>query len=307
MQNLRLPPGAHEDRFLRPVGHCRLFFSEHALAGAGRVDENFIEPARKACLQPLRMLVQDQRVCDAQPLDVRRENFCALGVDLIADQKPAPAHLSCQLRGFSAGRRAQVQNPLPGLRVQQRRGRHRTCLLQIVKPCLVIGRLSGSCLRVIVKAARLPRHGAQRKAGQIGRRLRFQRIQAQRNRAGTREAVEKGTVLLCQQGFHALCKSLRKHALHLPKKNADTGLLYCMTRKMKRAVLQARAKKRSAPTRNAPHIFRAGKRLRRKTALPPAPRPAAPEASQFRSRQRPQCRLLLRAARSRRRPERARR
>ena len=24
----------------------------------------------------------------------------------IADQKPAPAHLSCQLRGFSAGRRA---------------------------------------------------------------------------------------------------------------------------------------------------------------------------------------------------------
>ena len=85
-------------------------------------------------------------------------------------------------RSQPQSRRSLRRYALAGLRVQQRCGRHRTCLLQIVKPCLMIGRLSGSCLRVIVKAARLPRHGAQRKAGQIGRRLRFQRIQAQRNR-----------------------------------------------------------------------------------------------------------------------------
>ena len=70
VQNFLLPVGAHRDRFLAPVGHCGFLLAEHSLAGARRVDQNFIEPAREPLREPSWMLAQHQRVRHAQPLHI---------------------------------------------------------------------------------------------------------------------------------------------------------------------------------------------------------------------------------------------
>ena len=139
-QNLQLAVGADGVRVLRPVGDGGLLLAEHPLAGAGGVDENFIKIPREALFQPLRVLVQDQRVGNAQPLDIPRKNFRALGVDLVADQKPLPPEFARQLRRFPAGGRAQVEHALARLRVQKLRRGHGARLLQIIKPRRVIRR-----------------------------------------------------------------------------------------------------------------------------------------------------------------------
>ena len=78
------------------------------------------------------MLVQDKRVGDAEALNIAGKDLCALGVYLVADEDPAALQLACQLRGLSAGRGAEVQHALAGLRGQQLRRRHGARLLQVV-------------------------------------------------------------------------------------------------------------------------------------------------------------------------------
>ena len=234
MQNFRLPPCAHQNGFLRPIGYSGFFLSEHALAGAGCVHKNFIEEALETRLQPLRMLVQDQGVRDAEALDVGREDFRAFGVYLVADEKAASLHFPRQLRGFSARRGAKIEHPLARLRVKQSRGRHRAGLLQIVKPRFVIRGLSRSRFRVIVIPAGRPRNRRKRKRGQIGKESPFQGIQPQTDRAGPGKACGECVVVLFEQALHASCKCFRKQA-NLPfRKIADTFLLYCIRWEMKR-------------------------------------------------------------------------
>ena len=202
MQNFRLPPRAHEDRFFRPVRDGGLLLSEHALAGAGRIDKNFIKIALEPRLQPLRMLVQDQGVRDAEALDVGRENFRAFGTNFIADEKAAPLHFPRQLRGFSARRGAKIEHPLARLRVKQSCGRHRAGLLQIVKPRFVIRGFSGPRFRVIVIPTGLPRDRRKRKRGQIRKGSPFQGIQPQTDRAGSGKARGECVVIFSQQPPH---------------------------------------------------------------------------------------------------------
>ena len=217
MQNFRLPPRAHEDRFFRPVRDGGLLLSEHALAGAGCVHKNFIEEALEPCLQPLRMLVQDQGVRDAEALDVGRENFRALGVYLVADKKAASLHFPCQLRGFSARRGAQIEHPFTWLRVKQSCGRHRAGLLQIVKPRFVIRGFSGPRFRVIVIPTGLPRDRRKRKRGQIRKGSPFQGIQPQADRTGPGEARGECVVIFSQQPPHPQCKLFRNQARPSPR------------------------------------------------------------------------------------------
>ena len=243
MQNFRLPPRAHQNRFLRPVRDGGLLLSEHALAGAGCVHENLIEKAPEPRLQPLRVLIQNQRVRDAEALNIGRENFRALGVYLVADEKATSLHFPRQLRGFSARRGAKIEQPLARLRVKQSCGRHRAGLLQIVKPRLVIRRLSRSRFRVIVIPAGRPRNRRKRKRGQIGKGSPFQGIQPQADRAGPGKARGECVVVLFEQALHASCKCFRKQA-DLPfRKIADTFLLYCIRWEMKRTDFAARAKR----------------------------------------------------------------
>ena len=202
MQNFRLPPRAHEDRFFRPVRDGGLLLSEHALAGAGRIDKNFIKIALEPRLQPLRMLVQHQSVRDAEALNIGREDFRAFGVYLVADKKSAPLHFPCQLRGFSARRGAKIEHPLARLRVKQSCGRHRAGLLQIVKPRFVIRGFSGPRFRVIVIPTGLPRDRRKRKRGQIRKGSPFQGIQPQTDRAGSGKARGECVVIFSQQPPH---------------------------------------------------------------------------------------------------------
>ena len=202
MQNFRLPPRAHEDRFFRPVRDGGFLFSEHALAGAGCVHKNFIEEALEPRLQPLRMLVQDQGVRDAEALDVGRENFRAFGTNFIADEKAAPLHFPRQLRGFSARRGAKIEHPFTRLRVKQSRRRHRAGLLQIVKPRLMIRGFPRPRFRVIIIPAGLPRDRRKRKRGQIRKGSPFQGIQPQTDRAGSGKARGECVVIFSQQPPH---------------------------------------------------------------------------------------------------------
>ena len=217
MQNFRLPPRAHEDRFFRPVRDGGLLLSEHALAGAGRIDKNFIKITLEPRLQPLRMLVQHQSVRDAEALNIGRENFRALGVYLVADKKSTPLHFPCQLRGFSARRGAKIEHPLARLRVKQSRGRHRAGLLQIVKPRLMIRGFPRPRFRVIIIPAGRPRNRRKRKRGQIGKESPFQGIQPQADRARPGKARSKCVVIFSQQPPHPQYKLFRNQARPSPR------------------------------------------------------------------------------------------
>ena len=217
MQNFRLPPRAHQNRFLRPVGHSGLFLPEHALAGARRVDKNFIKVALEPRLQPLRVLIQNQRVRDAEALDVGRENFRAFGTNFIADEKAAPLHFPRQLRGFSARRGAQIEHPFTRLRVKQSRRRHRAGLLQIVEPRLMICGFPRPRFRVIIIPAGLPRDRRKRKRGQVRKGSPFQGIQPQTDRAGPGKARGECVVIFSQQPPHPQCKLFRNQAHPSPR------------------------------------------------------------------------------------------
>ena len=216
MQNFRLPPRAHQNGFLRPVGHSGLFLPEHALAGAGGVHENLIEEAPEPRRQPLRMLVQHQSVRDAEALNIGRENFRAFGTNFIADEKAAPLHFPRQLRGFSARRGAQIEHPFTRLRVKQSCGRHRAGLLQIVKPRLMICGFPRPRFRVIIIPAGRPRNRRKRKRGQIGKGSPFQGIQPQADRARPGEARSKCVVIFSQQPPHPQYKLFRNQARPSP-------------------------------------------------------------------------------------------
>ena len=217
MQNFRLPPRAHEDRFFRPVRDGGLLFSEHALAGAGRIDKNFIKITLEPRLQPLRMLVQHQSVRDAEALDIGRENFRALEVYLVADKKAASLHFPRQLRGFSTRRGAKIEHPLARLRVKQSCGRHRAGLLQIVEPRLVIRGFPRPRFRVIIIPAGLPRNRRKQKRGQIRKGSPLQGIQPQTDRAGPGKARGECVVIFSQQPPHPQCKLFRNQARPSPR------------------------------------------------------------------------------------------
>ena len=117
MQDLLLAAGAHRNGLLAPICDSGLLLAEHALAGARRIDQDLIKPAGEALGELLGVLVEHECVCDAEPLNVARENTGALGVDLVADEQPLAAQCGGKLRAFSARRGTQIEHTLAGMDV----------------------------------------------------------------------------------------------------------------------------------------------------------------------------------------------
>ena len=78
-------------------------------------------------------------------------------MDLIANEQATALHGGGQLRCLAAGRGAEVEHPLTGLRVQQVRRGHGTRLLQIVCACVVPRVQARAAAFADVIAVRLPR------------------------------------------------------------------------------------------------------------------------------------------------------
>ena len=209
VQNFPLPPGAHLHQLRGPVRHRRRFFAEHALPGAGRVHQNPVKKAGKPLGQGRRGFVQDQGVGNPHPLYVLGKDFCPLGVNLVAHQQAPAPHLSGNLGGLAPGGGAKVQNPLPGLWVQEHRRGHGAGLLKIVDPRVVEGVQAGSGLRVIVVPRFLPGHRGFHK-GQRGP-FPLLGVKPESHRPGPFQAGKIFRELGPQLGLHPLQKQFRQH------------------------------------------------------------------------------------------------
>jgi hypothetical protein len=161
LEDLPLAAGAHPDGLLAPVLHGGVLLAEHALARAGRVDENLVEPTGEARLEPLRVLVQHERVRRAQALEIAGEDLCAGGLDLVADENAPAPHRGGQLRALAARGGAEIEHALARLRVQKPGRGHRARLLQVVEPGLVQGREPRARVGVVIKPVPRPGDGGQ--------------------------------------------------------------------------------------------------------------------------------------------------
>ena len=211
VHDLLLPPGAHLHRLLAPIRYGRLFLPEHALTGARGIDQHLIKAAGQSSGQLFRMLIGHQGVSHAHPLDISAQDFCPLGVDLIAQQEAFSGHSSGNLGGLAAGSRAKIADPFAGLGIQQCHRSHSTGLLQIIYAGLVIRVQAGPGLGIIIIAHGLPGNRLLHKGHGWG--LTLQGIKTQRHRSGPLQARQKSRVFLPQLLFHTLQKSLRQHSI----------------------------------------------------------------------------------------------
>ena len=113
--------------------------AEHPLARAGRIDEHPVKLAGHGGGQAGRVLVGNDGVRHAHPLQILAQNFRA-GRDKFICQQQAPALQSrCQLACLAAGRGAEVGHPHTGLHIQQRRRGGRAGFLGVEHTCMVPG------------------------------------------------------------------------------------------------------------------------------------------------------------------------
>ena len=135
------------------------------------------------------MVVQDQGVGDGHALDISRENFGALGVDLIADQQTATCHQRGDLGGLAAGGGAEVQDRLAGLGGQEGDGGHGAGLLEVVKTGLVPDMEARPGVGGIVMAVGRPGDGVLHE-GEAGEGIGLQGIEAQSHGPGPVQAAQ---------------------------------------------------------------------------------------------------------------------
>ena len=98
-------------------------FRNMPLAGAGRIDKNFIKITIEPRLQPLRMLVQHQGVRDAEALNIDARIFARLSLSRVADKKSAPLHFPLPAAWiFRPARRKRSSTRSPGFGSSQAAG-----------------------------------------------------------------------------------------------------------------------------------------------------------------------------------------
>ncbi len=155
IENLFLTPCAVLHILRAPHQESLLFLPEHSFPGAGSIHDYPVKKSGKPFRKLLRCLIRNHRVGNSHPLHILRENLRPPRIDLIGDQKSSSEKLSREHSTLSSRRRTQIQHLVAGLCARQRRHRHRTRLLQVVKPRLMKRRLAGPRLIIIEKTIRL--------------------------------------------------------------------------------------------------------------------------------------------------------
>ena len=209
VEDLRLTAGAHLHGLLAPVGDGGLFLAEHALAGAGGVDEDPVEFAGEPLGQDGGVFVGHQAVGHGHALHVPGEDLGALGAPLVAQEEALAHHAACDLGSLAAGCGAEVADALAGLGVQQGHGGHGAGLLQIVYAGLVEGVQAGTAVGIIVIAQGLPGHRIAHEGKLRG--VTLQGIEPQSHRPGAFQTGQVVLELIPQLGLHSRQKCFRQH------------------------------------------------------------------------------------------------
>ena len=169
-----------------------------------------------------RRLIGHTGISDAHSLNILRQYFCPGRMDLIAQKKPLPVKLCRQLGTLPSGSRTQIQHPVSGTNLQKLRRCHRTGLLNIVHPCLMVGVLAGLIPGLIIitvfspgngsqvcKQAPFPQTGSCPSAPVIS----LQCIQSERLVFRLIIGGQKSLIFSTQRLLHSVQKFLRKHSL----------------------------------------------------------------------------------------------
>ena len=145
-------------------------------------------------------------------------------MDLVAHEQAAALHGGGQLRCLAAGRGAEVEHPLTGLRVQQARRGHGARLLQIVCACIMPRVQAGAAALADVIAVRLPRDLRLTEWERDALRQGLARIQTQPGAPRAFVRGEKfGEFRFAEQVQHSFREALRQHDRPTPCTVSDRG------------------------------------------------------------------------------------
>ena len=203
MEDLPLAQRAAQDVGLAPVVARLVVFAEHALAGAGRVDHHPVEASGPAGRQPLRRLVEHQRIRGAPALQVAAQHVGPAAVNVVGHQQALAGQQAGDVGRFTAWRCAQIQHPLARLRRQQRGHGHRAGVLDVIQGDFVVGVGADVDLAVQREAFGAPGHGGERPGAQRSELLhgQLERVDAQRrHRLLVQHGQKRGEVLVQQRG-----------------------------------------------------------------------------------------------------------
>ena len=214
----------------RPVAQRIRIFTDHAFAGAGRIQQNGIEHLRQRRAKHASIEMGQRGVADAAAAEVRMQHFYPAGGIFVSQNQALIFHQRRHLRGFGTGRGRYVHHPIR-LRLggEQRADRqHRAGFLNVKQPAEVF-RHAAERQRFVAFFALNPeafgapgnRRQAPAVAGRLMQKIRhadFQRIDAQ---AATQRLLADG-----EKSLQALLIGQRlPHQIKEGFREAGSGLL----------------------------------------------------------------------------------
>ena len=185
MRAERLPRGAAGRGSGSPFFAGGRIAAEHALAGTGRVHQDFIEKLRQHRRELFGQGIDDDGIVYAQPLHGGREDFDPGGIGFVGDDQTFSHQGRGQLTALSAGRGAQIKHPVAGLNVQRYGRGHRAGFLNIVCAGKMQRREAGAGILFIIPAGGAPFDRSFNKGRGGGLRIFAEGIQAQGVGVGT--------------------------------------------------------------------------------------------------------------------------
>ena len=119
------------------LGGSHRLLAEHALAGAGRINQHPVKLPGQGFGKVGGVLVCDNGVRHAHPLQILAQDLGAGGHKLIRQQQALPLQGCRKLAGFSTGRSTEVRHPHAGAHIKQGGGGRCARLLRIEQPRMV--------------------------------------------------------------------------------------------------------------------------------------------------------------------------
>ena len=123
--------------FLPGADHLPVF-TEHALPGTGRVDQDLIKISLKIRDKPSRLFAQDEYVSNSEEFQILEQPFCPGTAQIICRKNTCAVQLCSQLRRLSPGGCAYIQHPVPRFDRKAVCRSHSARLLEIVQSRKVI-------------------------------------------------------------------------------------------------------------------------------------------------------------------------